>query len=52
MWTPLVGGVDQINKLIPKTIGNRTREMQGIVGQASDFVEVISKIDNTLLHKI
>ena len=22
-----------------------TREMQGIVGQASDFVEVVSKID-------
>ena len=27
-----------------------TREMQGIVGQASDFVEVFSKIDWTLLH--
>ena len=26
--------------------------MQGIVGQASDFVEVVSKIDWTLLHKI
>ena len=29
-----------------------TREMQGIVGQASDFVEVVSKIDWTLLHEI
>ena len=26
--------------------------MQGIVGQASDFVEVVSKIDWTLLHEI
>ena len=29
-----------------------TREMQSIVGQASDFVEVVSKIDWTLLHEI
>ena len=29
-----------------------TREMQGIVGQASDFVEVVSKIDWILLHEI
>ena len=29
-----------------------TREMQGIVGQASDFVGVVSKIDWTLLHEI
>ena len=29
-----------------------TREMQGIVGQASDCVEVVSKIDWTLLHEI
>ena len=29
-----------------------TREMQGIVGQASAFVAVISKIDWTLLHEI
>ena len=29
-----------------------TREMQGIEGQASDFVEVVSKIDWTLLHVI
>ena len=29
-----------------------TREMQGIVGQASDFVEVVSNIDWTLLHEI
>ena len=26
-------------------LGQITREMQGIVGQASDFVEVVSKID-------
>ena len=29
-----------------------TREMQGIVGQASDFVEAVSKIDWTLLQEI
>ena len=29
----------------------KIREMQGIVGQASDFVEVVSKIDWTLLHE-
>ena len=29
-----------------------TRKMQGIVGQASDFMEVVSKIDWTLLHEI
>ena len=29
-----------------------TRDMQGIVGQASDFMEVVSKIDWTLLHEI
>ena len=29
-----------------------TREMQGIVGQASDFMEVVSKIDWTLLQEI
>ena len=36
----------------PSTFSYLTREMQGIVGQASDFVEVVSKIDWTLLHEI